>query len=63
MAAIDLFESFCSNLSNSDREALKHLIRNCREDVFASRSEDARVRIVESFVKDAHYFLKVPTRL
>ena len=63
MAAINLFESFCSKLSTSDREALKLLIRNCREDILASRSEDARVRIAETFVKDAHYFLKDSTRL
>ena len=54
MAAAESFESFLESLPQNDREALKEVIQIQRDDLFAARSEEARVRIVNDFIKEAH---------
>lgn len=54
MAAIEMFESFLAALPQKDRETLNDIIRYQREDLLAARSEEARVRSVTEFIKEAH---------
>ena len=50
MAALDTFESYVRIFSPTEQEALKDSIRETRRDLFAARSEDARLRLVEYFI-------------
>ena len=52
MAATDMFESFLSSLSTDDKEKLKDFIKDQRNEMFAARSEDARVRIASDFIHE-----------
>ena len=58
MAASDLFEASVNQLSTEERERIKELIANRRQEMFAARSEDARTRIVHEFVKELRERLK-----
>jgi len=58
MAAEDLFNAFTAALPERDRDALRDVIRERREDMLAARSEEARVRLAEHFVREAHALLK-----
>ncbi len=58
MAATDSLTSFLNTLSDADKEKVKDLIRDLRQQMFAARSEDARVRLVQSFLVDANEVLK-----
>jgi hypothetical protein len=60
MAAVDLFESFVKELTDSEQRQLSDLILSVRTDMFAARSEEARVRIVAEFIRDAHDFGRAP---
>jgi len=59
MAARDLFDAYTVALPERDREALKELIAARREDMLAARSEEARVRVAEDFVREARGALKM----
>jgi hypothetical protein len=59
MAARDMFESFIGALPERDREMLRELIGVRREDMLAARSEEARVRAAEEFIREARTSLKV----
>jgi hypothetical protein len=58
MAARDLFESYTAALPERDREALRELISSRRIDMLAARSEEARVRVAEDFIREARNGLK-----
>ena len=58
MAAWDTFESFAGSLSQQERDALKDSLRNARSDLFAARSEEARIRIAADFISSVHELLK-----
>ncbi len=58
MAARDLFESYAASLPDRDREALRELIAARRTDMLAARSEEARVRVAEDFIREARSALK-----
>jgi len=58
MAAQDMFDAFTTALPERDREALRDAIRARREDMFAARSEEARVRLADQFMRDARALLK-----
>ena len=58
MAAIDNFHSFNSSLSKEEREGLKDLITQHQAELLAARSEDARTRITEHYIKEVHDILK-----
>ncbi len=67
MAAVDAFEQFLSSLTAEDRELLDGYIKEQRDELFAARSEDARLRIVREFLAEVRELLKkkkpyVPTR-
>jgi hypothetical protein len=58
MAARDLFESYTAALPARDREAMRELISSRRTDMLEARSEEARVRVAEDFVREARSALK-----
>lgn len=58
MAAEDLFVSFVAKLTEKERLKLMDAVKNRRADLFAARSEDARVRIVNDFLQEAHDLLR-----
>ena len=58
MAAIDLFDNYTAGLSVREREQLKGLIDNTGRDLLASRSEEARVRVVNDFIRESHASLE-----
>ena len=59
MAAREMFESFIAALPERDRELLRELIGARRGDMLAARSEEARVRVADEFVRDARTSMKV----
>lgn len=52
MAAFDTLDGFINSLSTETREALTEMIRNVRAEMFAARSEEARVRLAHEFIAD-----------
>jgi hypothetical protein len=58
MAAWDTYRAFLETLSHRDREFLKDRMKTHEADLFAARSEDARVRLVHAFIADAKAILK-----
>lgn len=58
MSAHDAFEGFLSELSALERDQLRVAVEALRQDLFAARSEEARVRIVHDFIRDARTMLK-----
>ena len=52
MAAFDMFENYIRSLGATESEALKDVIRERRKDLFAARSEDARIRLVDEFITE-----------
>ena len=59
MAAREMFESFIAALPERDREILRELIGVRRGDMLAARSEEARVRVADEFIREARTGLKV----
>ncbi|HTY58211.1 MAG TPA: hypothetical protein VMF59_05310 [Bacteroidota bacterium] len=58
MAARDMFEAFTASLPERDRELLRDLIGARRVDMLAARSEEARVRIADEFIREARTTLR-----
>ena len=54
MGAFEEFQSVLDRLSAQERELLKEVIQRAREDLLAARSEEARVRVAEEFITEAH---------
>ncbi|MER3523108.1 MAG: hypothetical protein C4326_03350 [Ignavibacteria bacterium] len=52
MAAIDAFERFIASLADDKKAMLDGLIKQQRDELFAARSEDARLRIVQEFIEE-----------
>ena len=59
MAAREMFESFIAALPERDREILRELIGARRGDMLAARSEEARVRVADEFIREARAGMKV----
>ncbi|HUI63517.1 MAG TPA: hypothetical protein VL126_01655 [Bacteroidota bacterium] len=59
MAAQETFASYLSSITPREREALKDLITTTQSDLFAARSEEARLRVVNDFLRDSRSALKV----
>ena len=57
MAAQDTFDSFNASLPDAEREQLRDFVRTKREELLASRSEDARVRLVHAYIREIHEIL------
>jgi hypothetical protein len=53
MAASETFVSYTAALSHKERTLLQGLITARRADLFAARSEDARLRILRDFLEEA----------
>ncbi len=62
MAGVNEFQSAVERFSAREQELLKDLVRETREDMLAARSEEARVRIAETFIAEAHDRLKSAKR-
>jgi hypothetical protein len=62
MAAREMFESFTAGLPERDRDALRELIDARRADMMAARSEEARVRVAEEFMREARAGMKAQRR-
>jgi len=58
MAARDSFDQFNASLSRQDREFLRDLIKIRRAELLAARSEDARLRLIQSYVGEVHELLR-----
>lgn len=54
MAAMDTFRSFLASLTPRERDSLQDLVHDQESDLLAARSEDARVRLVNDFIRVAH---------
>jgi len=59
MAARELFESYTASLPERDRDALRDLIAGRRSDLLEARSEEARVRVAEDYIREARNTLKM----
>lgn len=58
MAAEDTFRNFNSSLSEQEGTRLGDFILQYQTELLAARSEDARARIVESYIKEVHDLLQ-----
>ena len=58
MAAIDRFEYFNESLPNREKQILEPLIHEQRHELLAARSEDARIRLVHEYIRQAHEILQ-----
>jgi hypothetical protein len=58
MAAWDAFRAFVAGLAPHEKDALADLVRNQKGDLLAARSEDARIRLVETFFREAKHLLR-----
>ena len=52
MAAYARFNSFNETLSPKDQTELKDFVKEKKEDMFAARSEDERVRLVNEYIEE-----------
>ncbi len=50
MSAMDTFDNYLRSLSAAESDAMKEVIHEARQDLFAARSEDARLRCVDDFI-------------
>lgn len=57
MAADQRFESFNSSLSDLERDQIRDLIKNKRNELMAARSEDARVRLIHEYILEVREML------
>jgi hypothetical protein len=62
MSAMDAFQEFLSSLTDEDRARLEPYIRTHRADLFAARSEDARMRIASTMMQEAREALGAARR-
>ena len=58
MAAYDSFEHFNASLSLGDRKSLRDLIKARNAELLAARSEDARLRLLQSYIEEVHELLR-----
>ncbi len=54
VAAEDKFESFNAALSPKEKTQLGNLISLTWREILAARSEDARVRVVQDYIREAY---------
>ncbi len=54
MAATDTFEQFNKALTGKDLGIFENLAKATTVELFAARSEDARNRIVEEYIRQVH---------
>ena len=54
MAASDFFEGVVGDLNEKERGLLLEFLRVSQQNLLAARSEEARVRLVEEFIKEMH---------
>ncbi len=62
MSATDTFESFTASLTEQERKQLAAFIKTGKSDLLAARSEDARLRILNQFIAEAHRLLRQSKR-
>ena len=57
MSAVETYQTFTASLGADARKRVESLIREYREDLLAARSEDARLRLVEDYIREARRLL------
>ncbi len=62
MAAVDLFETYVASLPPKERQAAAETTAARRQDLFAARSEDARIRIVNDYIEDLRELIRPQKR-
>jgi hypothetical protein len=62
MAAHDTFRHFNASLPEETRTSIAEIIRQAGEDLLAARSEDARTRIVDIYMRDVNARMKRPEK-
>jgi hypothetical protein len=58
MAAVDLYDNFLQRLTEIEQQYLVDLIASSRADLQGARSEEARLRVADEFVRNARDFLR-----
>jgi hypothetical protein len=58
MAAVDAFEQFLASLPDEDKMLLDGYIKEQRNELFAARSEEARLRIVREFIAEVREHIR-----
>jgi hypothetical protein len=58
MAAVDAFEQFLASLPDEDKMLLDGYIKEQRNELFAARSEEARLRIVHEFIAEVREHIR-----
>jgi hypothetical protein len=54
MAAYESLESFIASLTEENRTIIRDPVKTLRSELLAARSEEARVRLVHEFIREAH---------
>ena len=57
MAAYDTFVTFNDSLREEGRAGVKELTSSRRDELLSARSEDARVRLVNSYIEEVKEWL------
>ena len=57
MAAYDTFVTFNDSLREEERAGVKELTSSRRDELLSARSEDARVRLVNSYIEEVKEWL------
>ena len=58
MAAYDTFATFNDALTEAERTGVKELTSSRRDELLNARSEDARVRLVTSYIEEVKEWLR-----
>jgi hypothetical protein len=54
MAAFDTYQVFTRSIPERDQQALRELQLMTWNDLVAARSEEARLRVVENYMREVH---------
>jgi hypothetical protein len=58
MAAYDTFVTFNDSLTQQELAGVKELTSSRRDELLGARSEDARIRLVSSYIEEVKEWLK-----
>jgi hypothetical protein len=62
MAALDLLDTYLGSLPSKDRQAVARMTAGRQADIFAARSEEARLRIVNECIEEIRAHLRSAKR-
>jgi hypothetical protein len=58
MAAVDMLDTYLASLPSKDRQALTQLVAGRQAHIFAARSEEERLRIVNEMIEEIRAHLR-----